>query len=143
MCSRMSRAARTHVSGYYYWTEQSAETFGNTLALLLRLHAMRAYEDQSINQYGMVSLFSGFVDFLDHPNTHIFANVFNQGIQLTRFWTSCKESHITVRFLKAAIADGDAQIVKLLLENSVSVHQRIDKTSPLEFACDSVMALDL
>lgn len=134
------------------YSEELAEKFDRVVKIFLRLHAMEAFEDQNTDRSGMVPLFSGFIDFRNLTRERykrcsisctMSTDTLCQGIKLTRFWASGKESHAAVRFLKAAIEDEKVQIVKLLLDNGLNVHQRVDGTSPIEFACSPSVAHEL
>lgn len=56
-------------------------------------------------------------------------------LQQTIFWETLREADPLVRLLKAAVKRCDVDLVELLLEKGVSVHQRIDEMSALEAAC--------
>lgn len=55
----------------------------------------------------------------------------------SHFWKTLKDSTCILRLLKAAIRSSNQELVRMLLEKDVSVHQRCDRPhgSALEFAC--------
>ena len=55
----------------------------------------------------------------------------------SRFWEDARRSPAAVAFLKEAVKDGHLEAVELILEHGVSVHQRVDQTSPIEFAVEN------
>lgn len=50
-------------------------------------------------------------------------------------WETLKDSSVILRLMKASAASFDLELVGLLLERGVSVHQRVDNLSVLEHAC--------
>lgn len=56
-------------------------------------------------------------------------------LQETVFWETLRESDTILWLLKAAVKCCDVELVKLLLNRGVSVHQRVDEMSALEAAC--------
>lgn len=53
----------------------------------------------------------------------------------TTFWEALRGSSIIIRLLKAAVKRCDVGLVELLVENGISVHQRLNEMSALEIAC--------
>ena len=53
----------------------------------------------------------------------------------TTLWERLRESVAVTKLLKAAVKASDVELTDVLLENGVSVHQRISECSALEVAC--------
>lgn len=56
-------------------------------------------------------------------------------LRQTKFWGCIRQSSAVLKLLKGAVISDDVELVKLLLENNVSVQKRIDGMSALETAC--------
>ncbi|KAL6412228.1 hypothetical protein AUP68_04611 [Ilyonectria robusta] len=121
VCTLLDRAA--------HWKAEShaglARDFDSTIALCLRLGVMTAFEDQSAES-GMTTLLLGCINNeIWLPTSYISADTLLQGIRLTRFWASGKETDVALQFLQAAIEERCPEVVSLLLEHGVNVHQRL------------------
>lgn len=56
-------------------------------------------------------------------------------LEYTTLWELLRGSAAILRLLKIAVCSDDIKLVEVLLNNGVSVHQRIDEMSALEMAC--------
>lgn len=131
--------------------EQGSE---DVILELLRLGALTSYEDKK-RESGVLPLFSALKLYWEEAyeffkgrtapklnweeRYEFFKGRTSWGtlsaiILESRYWDDVKRSSATVSFLKVAIEAGDLEAVKLLLEHGVSVHQRVDQESPMEFA---------
>ena len=110
--------------------------FDDVIQSLVRLGALTLYE-RTKRQSGILPLFSAFgreVKQTKVRTTQISCETLSSIILESRYWDDAKRSPAAVSFLKQAVKDGYLEAVKLLLEHGVSVHQRVDQISPLEFA---------
>lgn len=64
-------------------------------------------------------------------------------IQSTQHWSSTMRSPTTVRLLQKAIYWGRPEFVTALLDHGVDVHQRINEVSSIEYAFDTMRAVEL
>lgn len=112
--------------------------FNSVILTLLRLGAMVSYEETK-RQPGILPLFSA-LGLERNQNklctTVISCETLSAVILESRYWELARKSPAAVAFLKAAVRDGYLEAVVLLLEHGVSVHQRVDQTSPMEFAVE-------
>lgn len=76
---------------------------------------------------------------------HICPRVETMGamIQSTKLWSGPRKSPVTVRLLKELIGYSEFEIISLLLEKGVDVHQRVDGVSIIEYSCDAEQAVSL
>lgn len=139
VCTLLDRA--THWRAEFH--AGLARNFDSTIALCLRLGVMTAFEDRN-TESGMTTLLLGCINNeIWLPTTYISADTLLQGIRLTRFWASGKETDVALQFLQAAIEETSLEVVSLLLEHGVNVHQRVGGTSAIEFACQPPLVLEL
>ncbi|KPM45274.1 hypothetical protein AK830_g1308 [Neonectria ditissima] len=133
-------------------SQQKAEGFSQTLAALLEVNAMTAWEDRN-NEFGLVPLVSdilklkeAWIDDFDTDDSSekatlfISADTVCQAITRTRFWPSAKASRPVVGFLKAAIEDNNVEVATVLILGGVSIHQPCEGLSAIEVACESFIA---
>lgn len=128
--------------GYTAWTN----SFDCIISTYLKLGAMRAYEEQS-QESGVLPLFSGLLKYTDsdYDQTKFLSvmtlrNVLDQ----TKWWASAKNSDTTINYFKLAITDANVEVLQLLLERGVDIHQRTDgKGSAVEHAFESQRAIKL
>lgn len=99
---------------------------------LTRLGFVQPYETvtRSSAVLPLLRLFQG--DLEDLP---VSGEAIRDILKQTVFWESLRESGILLRLLSAAVRCGEGGLVELLLENGMSVHERIDEMSALEVAC--------
>lgn len=120
--------------------------FNCIIPTYLKLGAMRAYEEQN-QESGVLPLFSGLLKYVDtyHSQTDYLSiatlrNVLDQ----TKWWTSAKNSDATINYFKRAITDVNVEVLELLLERGVDIHQRTDgEESSVEYAFTPHRALKL
>ncbi|KAH7160715.1 hypothetical protein EDB81DRAFT_713509 [Dactylonectria macrodidyma] len=110
-----------------------------TICLCLQLGVMAVYEDRK-NKSGLISFFAELL-VVARRTWCISASTLRHLISSTRFWTSRKTSEAAVHFLKAGVEDVNLEVVDALLSNNVSVHQRVEGLSVIEFACQGSVAL--
>lgn len=128
--------------GYTAWTN----SFDCIISTYLKLGAMRAYEEQS-QESGVLPLFSGLPEYVgiyhgrtDYLSVVTLRNVLDQ----TKWWTSAKNSDATINYFKRAITDVNVEVLELLLERGVDIHQRTDgEESSVEYAFTPYRALKL
>lgn len=112
----------------------------------LKLGAMRAYEEQN-QESGVLPLFSGLPKYVgtyhgrtDYLSVVTLRNVLDQ----TKWWTSAKNSDATINYFKRAITDMNVEVLELLLERGVDIHQRTyGGESSIEYAFTPYRALKL
>lgn len=135
------------VRRYSEWTD----VFDYIISIYLKLGAMRAYEEQSQDS-GVLPLFSSLLKYADSGNADsggdqprclsmmTLRNVLDQ----TQWWASAKNSDATINYFRRAITDKNLEVLQLLLERGVDIHQRTDgEGSPVEYAFKSSRALSL
>lgn len=104
---------------------------------LLRAGAMQVYEDQT-KRPGMELVFSWLchIDaWMMATRASISGSTLRQAIASTRYWDTAKVSAGAVKLLEIYVLEFRIEAVKALLENGVSVHQRVTGIAPIELVC--------
>lgn len=110
--------------------------FDDLISSLLRLGALTSYEEAK-RESGILPLFSVLgleSKQIQIRTTQISRESLSAIILASRYWNDAKRSPAAISFLKKAIQDGNVEAVRIVLEQGVSVHQRVDQTSPMERA---------
>ena len=122
-----------------YRSHRSTRYLKAALVSLLELDAMAHYEKETQS--------CGMLPRLAEPdeNGRVSTWPFSHGLvdvilQNTSFWASARESPRMIRFLTASITARLGDVVQILVENGVDVHQRpeIGSLSPLEAICNAI-----
>lgn len=112
----------------------------------LKLGAMRAYEEQN-QESGVLPLFLGLPEYVGtyHGRTGYLSVVTLRNVlDQTKWWTSAKNSDTTINYFKRAITDMNVEVLELLLERGVDIHQRTYRgESSVEYAFTPYRALKL
>lgn len=109
------------------------ENTSKAVAGLLRLGFLRSYEAMT-HAPGILPLLEPLQDNLNDLwplTTKTICEILDQTI----CWESLRECVDILKLLKAAVKSPNVDLAELLLQNGVSVHQRIDEMSVLEMAC--------
>ncbi len=112
--------------------------FNTAIATLLSFGALASYEEKK-RESGILPLFSALLLKWKHNGLNervISRKTLSAIISKSAYWDDARRLPDTVSFLKHAVANNHLDTVELLLENGVSVHQRVDKKSPMEFAVE-------
>jgi hypothetical protein len=113
-------------------------SFNTAISTLLSLGALASYEEKK-RESGILPLFSALLLKWKHNELNkrvISRKTLSAIISKSAYWNYARRLSATVSFLKHAVANNHLDTVELLLENGVSVHQRVDKKSPVEFAVE-------
>lgn len=135
----IAQSIRTAESDYFVSGIQTKNTT-KAVASLLGLGFLQSYEAVT-HTPGILTLLEPLrsdLDDLSPLSTQPICEILDQTI----FWESLYGSVEILRLLKAAVTSRDVELVKLLLQHGVSVHQRIDEMSVLEVACLKPMEMD-
>lgn len=111
----------------------------------LSLDAMTVYEDIS-RQCGPGQLLSALVGVHRREDGAIFVSALShatleQAILSSQLWNPSRDD--TVRFLMMTIESRRVDLVRTLLQHRVSVHQRVNDITAIEFACEGNLATEL
>lgn len=124
----------TRVAGYTERVmQQVQENIANAVAVFLQLRYFQSYEEV-LHAPGVLPLLKHMQDSLKDL-WPISNNAIYDILERTVLWDALRETAVMLRLLKAAINSQDVNLIGLLLENGVGVHQRIDEMSALEMAC--------
>jgi ankyrin repeat protein len=113
---------------------------GNTiLSTLLSLKAMDGYEIKN-RECGLNPLFSTLISTLKwtpEVTMYVSGRTLDKAIQISNYWNPGTD--LAARFFKKAVTQGNDEIVKILLQHGLNVHQRVDGVTPIEEACDTLL----
>ncbi|KAH0428633.1 hypothetical protein CcaCcLH18_08899 [Colletotrichum camelliae] len=99
---------------------------------LIRLGYLQSFES-CFKKSGIIPLMQSFSSSLGLPDLWLrLRDLCFEILRQTQHWESVRESSSIILILKASVQPFDAKLVELLLENGISVHQRVDETSALE-----------
>lgn len=125
-----------------YSTDQIFSHLDSVISSLLRLGALISYEELK-RESGILPLFSALG--LESQQTElrtkskfrttsISCRTLSAVILESAYWDDGRRSPAAVSFLKKAVRDRNLEAVELVLQHGLSVHQRVDQISSIEFA---------
>ncbi|OTA82273.1 hypothetical protein M434DRAFT_37202 [Hypoxylon sp. CO27-5] len=100
----------------------------DVLATYTKLGLHRTYEDLFSESVLIQIVIDGLI-------ASIPTYILRQWINSTQFWPSARESDVVLRYLQVNIEELNRSAVELLIEEGVDIHQRINNTSAVEYAC--------
>lgn len=113
--------------------EIQKENTSKAIAILLALGFLQSYEAVT-KAPGILPLLESSRGGLDDLWPLSIQSIY-EILEQTIFWESLRGAAEILGLLRAAVISADVELVELLLEHGVSVHQRIDEMSALEVAC--------
>lgn len=129
----LNSVSRVAGSPWRWMAETREDILAEAIAILLELGFIQCYEAVA-QASGVLPLLKPMRSSLDDL-WPISSNAIRGILEQTVFWEALRETAAILRLLKAAVNFEHFNLVELLLENGVGVHQRIDEMSALEMAC--------
>lgn len=117
----------------YDWDDIRGDITTKVISNLLHLGFVQSYE-AAADVAGVLPLLEPLQSDIDDL-WPLLPEAISGLLQQTVFWETLRESDSLTKLLKAAVKCGDVELVEMLLEKGVSVHQRVDEMSALETAC--------